>query len=114
MVTYKQIKQFAQNINTDDYNYEYIGIRVQIKSQKIGDIITHKSSVWHDGEELTEKFNGICVIDLDDAKNYPNYFGGYEGDYILLLGTNNLGDTYGQDYGELVFIDPVVLQVHKI
>lgn len=34
MVTYKQIKQFAQNINTDDYNYEYIGIRVQIKSQK--------------------------------------------------------------------------------
>jgi hypothetical protein len=94
--------------------YDYVGFRVvnaANESYKIGDIV-RPSRVWVDGEPTDEYLNGACAISIDKlAYAYDGYneYEGYIGDTILVLGSNNAEG--GNDPGEIVMIDAVVLDV---
>jgi hypothetical protein len=88
--------------------YDYVGFRVEMSpiSYKIGDIITKRSRVWVDNEPTNEYLSGVCAVNSEKI-NLTGY--GYEGDTILILGSNNAEG--GNDLGEMVLIEPVVLDI---
>ena len=90
--------------------YDYIGFRVEMSpiSYKIGDIV-RPSRVWVDGEPSDEYLNGACAISIDKLAYAYDGYEGYIGDTILVLGSNNAEG--GNDPGEIVMIDAVVLDV---
>lgn len=88
-----------------DWDYEYIGVRVQDEPFEAGEI-DHASHVWVNGEETEEELNGIC------AKNARNYFDDgtvYFGDHVAIICGNRA--EFGEDDGELIISDPVVVEV---
>lgn len=101
-----EIMKIAEEYNM---NYEKIGIRFQDEDFELGPI-DHVSNVWVDGEDTGEEMDGISVFDvaaLDRASTEP-----YEWfDHIAVIGGNDY--VYGEDAGELVISDPVVLSIIK-
>lgn len=89
-----------------EMDYEYIGIRFQEQEFELGEL-DHVSSVWVDGDETDEELDGVSVIDVQKlgALNQTTYFG----DHIAVIGGN--AATYGEDLGELVIEEPVVLEI---
>lgn len=88
-----------------DWDYALIGVRVQEQEFELG-AIGHVSHVWVDGDETEEELNGICV------KNIRNYFDDgavYYGDHVAIICGNRA--EYGEDNGELIISDPVVVEV---
>lgn len=104
-VTSKMIEK-VKELATDIYReYEYIGIRVQDETPfELGNL-DHVSHVWVDGEDTGEELGGACVIRGDRAELAKSYFG----DYVAIIGGNSA--EYGEDDGELIISDPVVLEV---
>jgi hypothetical protein len=88
--------------------YDYVGFRVvnaANESYKIGDIV-RPSRVWVDNEPTDEYLSGSCAVNSEKI-NLTGY--GYIGDTILVLGSNNAEG--GNDPGEIVMIEPVVLDI---
>lgn len=115
MVNNKQIRQLAEQLKQKEYDFEYIGIRVQeeIGNSKIGYIVRHKSNVWDDGNMLRKKLNGVCAIDINNAKMLSNVdYNGYMGNIILVLGCNEV--EYGEDAGEIIMQHAKILDIIKV
>lgn len=112
MVRYKTIKKIAEQLLQKEFDYDYVGIRIQEeKTEKIGEIMAHKSYVWDDGEMTDERLNGVCAVDIKQAKALFD-FGGYDGDYIYILGCYHASN--GEDAGEIIMTDPIVLDIIEV
>lgn len=85
------------------WDYEIIALRVQDVEFSLGNI-EHHSQVWIDGDETGEDLNGICATKLDFVGKV-NYFG----DHAAILAGNQY--SYGEDTGEVIIEDAIVLEV---
>ena len=94
-----RIKEIMENSD-----YEYIGVRVQDKEFKDGEILDN-SFVWVDGEMTDEELPGTCAVKLEDAQLANSYFG----EHVALIGSNTM--EYGQDLGEIILRDAEVMEV---
>lgn len=104
-VTKKMIER-AKDMATDPYrDYEYIGIRVQDGVPFDLGEMSHISHIWDDGDDTGEELPGVCVIDGRKAE----YSVLYSGDHVAIIGGNHA--EYGEDPGEIIISDPVVLAV---
>ena len=88
----------------ENSEYEYIGVRVQESEFAEGEILD-PSFVWVDGEMTDEELDGTCAVKIEDAHLANNYFG----EHVAIIGSNNM--EYGQDLGEIILRDAVVLEV---
>ena len=97
--------------------YEYYGIRVDDGvSYSVGDNVAN-SRIWEDGEPTGEELDGASAVGLklnssaaDIARAVAisqNYFG----DSVYLIGGYDM--EYGEDAGEYVIKDAVVVKVLK-
>lgn len=103
-VTEEMIEK-VKRIAEDPYReYEYIGIRVQEQSFKLGDL-DHVSHIWEDGIDTGEELSGVCVLSAQYAHLAIDYFG----KHAAIIGGNSA--EYGEDIGELIVSDPIVLEV---
>ena len=112
MVKPEIIRQLAERGKKYQDDYEYVGIRVQEQAFELGPIY-HCSNVWDDGEMTEIELNGICTIDIDHVERAMYKFGKYvywpyRGDHVAVIVGNRA--TYGEDLGELVIEDPVVVE----
>lgn len=98
--------QTVKDMATDPYrDYEYVGIRVQDDVPfELGEM-DHVSHIWDDGDDTGEDLPGVCVIDGRRAELSVCYYG----DHVAIIGGNHA--EYGEDTGELIISDPVVLAV---
>ena len=110
-----EMKELIEKIK-DEYwmDYGYIGVRTQTQPFALGEM-DHRSVVWVDGEETDEELNGVSTTNCEsrsvqmhceDATN-----GYYGGDHCAIIGGNNV--EWGEDDGELIIADPVVLYIIK-
>jgi len=109
MKSFKEIYEIAQKVKENN-DYDFIGIRVQEDfNEKIGDILTHQSYVWIDGEKTEELLNGVCAIDANRL-NHTLCNGAYSGDVILILGCNGYCER-GEDVAEIIMDNPVIIDI---
>lgn len=92
------------------YDYEVVAIRVQEPEFKLGEL-SHVSHVWDDGEDTGEELNGVCAICSDYAdKVFKSPFACvYPGKHVAIIAGNRYEG--GEDYGEVIIADPVVVEV---
>ncbi|MCD8367844.1 MAG: hypothetical protein LUC48_07460 [Clostridiales bacterium] len=93
----------ANDIIDETFDYTVFGIRVQDVPFEMGEM-THVSHVWDDGDDTGEELNGVCVTRIEDAKRNHYY-----GDHVALIG--GTAWEYGEDDGEVIISDPVVLAI---
>ena len=112
MKSFKEIYEIAQKVK-DNNNFDFIGVRVQEDfNEKIGDILTHRSFVWVDGEETEELLNGVCAIDANRLNpTYAMSNGSYSGDVVLILGCDDC--ERGEDVAEIIINNPVIIDIIK-
>ena len=113
-LTVKQIKQLAEKYLDQ---YDIVAIRTQEEQFSIGEL-NHISSVWIDGEETSDKLDGISATNINtydinalkmhSCENTP-YSGFYFGDYQAIICGNSY--TIGEDAGEVIIHDPVVVEI---
>lgn len=96
----------VKDMVADPYrDYEYVGIRVQDDVPfELGEMF-HVSHVWVDGDDTGEELPGVCVIDGRKAELSASYCGNHA---AIICGNHA---EYGEDPGELIISDPVVLTV---
>ena len=93
----------------DGLDYDYIGFRVQEVPFALGEM-NHRSHVWDDGDDTGEELGGVCAIDVRSMFFRPSQYGEcYFGDYAAIVVGNHA--EYGEDAGEIVISDPVVVEV---
>lgn len=98
-------KQYADNTE-----YDTVAIRIQdYYGEVVGQIMSHNSMVWFDGEKTDEVIDGVCAIEIGYAARNGRCFGGYDGDTALVLGSNHTNA--GEDAGEVVMRNAVVIAV---
>ena len=85
-----------------DYEYEYIGVRVQEQPFELVEI-DHMSKVWIDGEETDEDLCGICTTKVDSLAKLPYE---YIGNHVAIICGNEA--EYGTDVGEIIIRDAIV------
>lgn len=92
------------------YDYEVVAIRVQEPEFKLGEM-SHISHVWVDGEETADTLGGICGISSEFAEIVFNRVNPpiYPGEHVAVIAGNQF--TYGEDSGEVIISDPVVVEV---
>ena len=100
--TINKIKNLVDELELD-YEYDYIGVRVQDTPFEIGPI-EHLSHVWVDNEDTGEELPGICATRID--KLNANYY--YGGHAAIICGYSA---EYGEDVGEIIIEDAVVAAV---
>ncbi len=112
ITTAQQIHEIAKKL--PDYDYDYVGLRVQESDYDlvVGDKIDHQSNVWIDGDMSEDLIDGICCINADAAAGRILSFGAYMGNVILCLGSNQA--TRGEDDGELILWDAIVLDIIRL
>lgn len=111
MARYSQMIEIAAEHISKDYDFDYVGIRAQEVPATVGEIMSHKSLVWVDGEETEEELNGVSAIKLNLCKPQNGLYG-YPGNWILILGSNAI--EYGEDECEIIMEEPVVLAVYEV
>jgi hypothetical protein len=107
----EQIKAIAKSLQGKYPQFDNIGIRIQEKvyrGEKVGKIARHVSRNWDDGKMLKSQVNGICAIDISQAK-YIGEFGGYDGNVVIVLGSNSCSS--GEDIAEIIMREAVILEV---
>lgn len=111
LTTFNQINSIIDSINPDAYDYDFVGVRVVDREydgydSKPGDTLD-RSWQWEDGEPTEEQLEGTSAIDVVD--NAPSTPGGYWGNRVLIIGSYHAQT--GNDPGEIVMQEPVVLDV---
>lgn len=120
---------------TEDTTYDYFGIRADDFSYNVGDIAENSHQLFQDpdfdedGELLYEKGEGIysgfydageldgtCTIEFDpenadSIRNALDEVQRYYGGTIHVLAGNS--SEYGNDYGEIIIRDAIVLGVYE-
>jgi hypothetical protein len=109
-MTASEIKKIAEKYKDE---YEYVGVRTQEEAFKLG-TLEHCSSVWDDGDETAEMLDGISVTDVDSVAlkmhtGEDMMCRSYYGDHLAIICGNYA--QMGDDAGELVISDPVVVEV---
>lgn len=106
------IKQIAE-AQTEHSNWEYVGIRVQEDAYgvQVGDVMTHKSSIWIDGEMTDETLDGVSAVSVKLAR-YMSDYESYTGDIAIVLGSNRA--TYGEDETEIIMRRATVLGIIRL
>ena len=109
-MTASEIKKIAEKYKGE---YEYIGVRTQEEAFKLG-ALDHCSSVWDDGNETEGMLNGISVTNVhsDALKMHTGedpMFRSYFGEHKAIICGNSAES--GDDEGELIIADPVVVEV---
>lgn len=113
IINFQTIKKIAETIDKDQYMYSYLALRCQPVPEEIGSTMAHRSSQWIDGEEQHEQLDGVSAISLASIKWLDDdKYSGYEGPYLILIGSDN--GQYGEDNGEVVLTDPIVLDIWRI
>lgn len=112
MITHKMLKETADHLKTNEYDYAYVAMRVVSEdyddyNAQIGDTLP-ESYVWDDGEWTSEKLNGTCGIYIK-ARIAPVTYSGYSGDRILVIAGDNAEG--GQDDGEIIIQNAKVIQI---
>ena len=104
-------KEFIERLNTVAqelfYEYEVIGIRVQEVEFQLGEM-DHVSHIWDDGEDTGEELDGVCAVSSTEADRVFQMLD-YYGDHVAIIAGNDY--SWGQDYGEIIIRDPVVVEV---
>lgn len=109
------MKEIVKRINLseidEDGRYAYIGIRVQDDAygMQAGQKVEHNSLVWIDGEETDEELDGVCAVNADVISQIDAT---YYGDTVVVLGSQRA--EYGEDEGEIIMQDAVVLAVVEL
>lgn len=98
----EKINKFIEE-NELDYEYEFIGLRVQDVPFELGEI-SHISHVWDDNEDTGVELDGICVTRIADLGHEL-----YVGDHVAILVSNYAEG--GEDYGELILKDAKVVMI---
>ncbi len=113
MAKYAKMAEIATEHKNKDYDYDCIGIRAQEVPASVGEIIDHCSLIWDDGEQTDEELIGVCAIDINQcvSRNSNKYLS-YPGEYVLVLGCNRADG--GEDIGEIIMVNPVVLAVYHV
>ena len=104
-MTDKMRSEAKEIVKEFELDYEKIAIRVQDVPFSIGPM-DHCSHVWVDGEETEDLLDGICAQDIATIDQYHN---NYFGSHIALVAGNDY--TYGEDYGEVIISDAVVIAI---
>ena len=89
------------------YDYETVGVRVQDVPFAPGPM-SHRSHIWDDGNDTGEELPGVSAM-CWDAINEAQRHGYYYGDHVAVVAGNSWG--YGEDAGEIVIHDPVVIEI---
>lgn len=97
----RRVKELADELF---YDYEIVGIRVQDVPFSLGKM-EHRSHALIEGEDTGIELPGVSVIRSDEAELAKDYFG----DYVAVVAGNSY--TYGEDPGEIVIADAVVVEV---
>lgn len=109
----KMINEIAAAIEAAE-RYESFGIRTQDVPFELGEF-DHRSLVWDDGEMTDEELDGVSAtkIDAQDIeRSLELHLGeGYDGERIAILASNYAHS--GEDIGEIVMSEPVVIYVIK-
>lgn len=95
-------------------DYEHYGLRVtDIRGRELVGEQLAPSRIWIDGEPTEEYLAGTSAVLVSPRKidRALRILSQYVGDTILLLGSRGYED--GQDEGEAVMREPVVLAVFK-
>lgn len=89
------------------YDYEAVGVRVQDVPFAPGPM-SHRSHVWDNGDDTGVELSGVSAMRWDSINEAQRY-GHYYGDYVAVIA----GDSwdYGEDAGEIVIHDPVVIEI---
>ena len=103
-VTQEMISKVKEMASDPYREYEYIGIRVQEVPFELGEM-THRSHVWDDGDDTGLELDGICAL----RGEYADLAASYYGDHIAIVAGNSI--EYGEDKGEIIISDAVVLEV---
>lgn len=103
-VTNEMIARAKEAANELFYDYEIVGIRVQEVPFELGEM-HHCSHVWVDGDDTEEELDGVSILRADRAEMARHYYG----NHVAIVAGN--GYTYGEDDGEIVLRDPVVVEV---
>lgn len=98
----EQARAIADELSMD---YEVFGVRVQDVPFTMG-AMDHASHVWDNGDDTGEELDGVCAQDVKTLNKYHNV---YYGDYIAVVAGNDY--SYGEDAGELIISDPVVVAI---
>lgn len=98
----QEIKDAAEDLRWD---YDAIGVRIQDDIPFELGPISHLSHVWDDGEDTGEELPGICTVNIDALSGSHIYFG----DHVAIICGNCW--EYGEDPGEIIISDPVVVRV---
>lgn len=106
MTKKEAIESVAERIEEikDEYDYDFIGIRVQENEFVEGEILDN-SFVWIDGECTDEKLDGTCALRLDDARAANSYLG----EHVAII-AGYYGE-YGVDFGEIIIREAEVVEV---
>lgn len=97
-----KVKKMIDDLGLD-YEYDYIGVRVQETPFELGPI-DHLSHVWVDNEDIGEELPGICATRINSlGENY------YYGDHAAII--CGYSAEYGQDVGEIIIADAIVSAV---
>ena len=105
------VKAIDLNSIDPDGRYAYIGIRIQDESYglHVGQTVEHNSHVWIDGDETDTELDGVCAISTA-VINFVDTM--YFGDTVIVLGSD--AAEYGEDLGEIIMKDAVVLDIIEI
>lgn len=95
--------EVKEKIDDLRFAYEYVGVRFQDFSFKLGPI-DHVSHVWYDGNDTGIGIDGLCALHIDKIDTLGK-FGGYSGDHCAIICGNRA--TWGEDPGEIIINDPV-------
>lgn len=112
MISNKTLAEIAKTLNPQyAEEYDYIGMRVQdgTHGAQVGEVMTHQSLVWVDGDMTNERLTGVCAIDAQLSRWHNSAHSYYIGDTVLILGSDRA--EYGEDDGEIVMRDPIVLHI---
>lgn len=90
------------------YKYGYLGLRFQDEPMAVGEVIDHNSHVWDDNNDTGAELPGLCVLSKG-AVDHASYYDWMK--HCAIVGYDDM--EYGEDYGEHIARDPIVLEVLK-
>lgn len=106
----KETPNYAERLKYwyDETLYGYVGLRFQDEPFAVGEAIDHNSHVWDDDNDTGEELPGLCVL-REDAVDHVGCYDWMK--HCAIVGYDYM--EYGQDYGEHIANNPVVLEVLK-
>lgn len=110
MASMNKVREIVSSINIDEIGAEYsfIGVRVQEEAYglNVGDVVTHNSHIWDDGDDTGVELDGISAMSIDRLNAIRCE---YYGSTVIILGSDYA--EYGEDIGEIVMQDAQVLAI---